>query len=367
MIPVLEPILDGNEAKYVNEALRTGWVSSLGPFVEKFEGAFRALFDNRSTRCISVSNGTVALEIALRAYEIGVGDRVIVPNFTFGATVNAVLSCGAVPLFVEPDPDHWCLGRTLLRNESYLKKAKAIILVPIYGVPIDVNVYETLRKNYPNLIIVEDCAEAIGTYVEQKHVGSLADAATFSFFGNKTITTGEGGMIVCFNEEVSSRIKIIKNHGMSPSRRYRHEMVGTNGRMTNIQAAIGLGQMERLEKKCLQKREIRSAYGEFLKDEDFQFQKKSNDETVTPWLNTILFKNKVLRDKAAERLNKNQISYRLPFSAMENQPAFLKYQKNPINKTSQIIYSRGLSLPSSVNLTKNEIRFICDIIKGVTH
>lgn len=241
LVPIAEPMLTGNEASYVMECLESNWISSTGPFVERFEQAFSAFTGLPNP--VACSNGTTALTLALQALGIPPGVEVIVPDCTFAATANAVIAAGGRPVLADIDPGTWGLApdtvADLIGPDTW-----GVIPVHLYGNPCDVQGIRRLCDER-DLVMVEDCAEAIGTKVGDEHAGALADAATFSFFGNKTITTGEGGMVFFRDDEAAERARIVRAHGVSRTRRYWHEVVGFNYRMTNMQAAVGLAQTER--------------------------------------------------------------------------------------------------------------------------
>jgi perosamine synthetase len=362
MIPILEPYLDSREKETVMEAVLSGWISSSGKFVSEFEEKFSDLY--RSKRFVtSVSNGTVALELALRSLNIGTGNKVLVPTFTFGASVNAILNVGAEAVFFEPCATSWNIDVELFQDTRVLDDIDAIILVSMYGVAINQEVYHTIRAKFPDIAIIEDCAESFGTFYGDNFTGSLADIATFSFFGNKTITTGEGGMVTFKDKECYLRAVNIKNHGMSPHKKYHHLIVGSNYRMTNIQAALGVAQLEKIEYIFNRKREITLNYIENLKD--VIFQKGSGNSSNIIWLNTVLFQSQYVRDRVANNLFANGVDYRLPFSPMQHQPAFSEIEIRGPQGVANSIYTLGLSIPSSVTLDKKSQQYVIDKINEV--
>ena len=239
-IPVMEPSLPENASVYVQECLETNWISSQGKYIQKFERQFEQLHNSRF--CLSVSNGSVALHLSLVSLGIKKGDEVLVPNLTFAATINAVIHAGATPVICEVNEVDWNIDLKSMKN-NLTKKTKAIIPVHLYGMPCNMDDVMTFA-NENSLIVVEDTAEAIGSKWKNKLAGTFGDAATFSFFGNKTITTGEGGMISFKDEEIFNKALLLRDHGMSKKKKYWHNEVGYNYRMTNMQAAIGVAQME---------------------------------------------------------------------------------------------------------------------------
>ena len=241
--PLAKPYLIGNEIKYLNTCIKTNWISSQGSFIAKFENKFKKIFKTKYN--LTTSSGTTALHLSMLSMDIGSGDEVLVPNITFAASINTIIHTGAKPVIVEIDKENFCIDINDMKKKI-TKKTKAVLLVYLYGfMP---NIYEIIllaKKN--NLLIIEDCAEAIGSYYKNNHAGTFGDAAAFSFFGNKTITTGEGGMLCFKKKKHFEKAKILRDHGMS-KRKYFHTKVGYNYRMTNMQAAIGFAQLEKIQK-----------------------------------------------------------------------------------------------------------------------
>ena len=242
-ISIAAPLLAGNELAYVTDCIKTNWISSQGKYVKLFEDLFSQYHNNYPA--LAVSNGTVALHLALVALGIGRSDEVLVPDLTFAATANSVIYTGAIPVLVDVDPVSWNLDVDKI-EKLITPKTRAIMPVHLYGNPCKMDKIMDLAKRY-DLFVIEDCAEALGSYFNGHPVGTFGDAATFSFYGNKTITTGEGGMIVFKDKTVAERAAMLRDHGMKKSKRYWHEEVGYNYRLTNLQAAIGVAQFERLE------------------------------------------------------------------------------------------------------------------------
>ena len=242
--PVYQPSLNGNEKKYVNECLDSTWISSKGKFINKFENEFAKYINTKFA--IAVPNGTIALHLALLTLGIGKNDEVIVPTLTYVASANAVKYTGAKPVFADSFSDTWQINPKDIRKKI-TKKTKAIMPVHLYGFPCEMDEIKNIAKEF-NLLIVEDCAEAFGTKYKNKHVGNFGDISAFSFFGNKTITTGEGGMVVMNNKRLFDLAVHIKGQGLAKNREYWHDIIGYNYRMTNICAAIGLAQLERADK-----------------------------------------------------------------------------------------------------------------------
>jgi perosamine synthetase len=255
-IPISSPVLGEREAAYVMDCLRTNWISSVGEYVERFEHAFAGVVG--TAHAISCSNGTAALHLALLAKGVKPLDEVIVPTMTFVAPANAVMYCGATPVLADADPETWCLN--VSRLEALITpRTKGIVAVHLRGHPADmVAIMEMARRH--GLFVIEDAAQAHGARVGDSSVGSIGDVGTFSFFGNKMITTGEGGIVTTDDDEVASAVRLLKNQGMTKEHRYWHPVIGYNYRMTNIQAAIGLAQVDRLESQVTRHREVAGWY-----------------------------------------------------------------------------------------------------------
>ena len=251
-IPIYAPNLSGNEKKYVLDCLDSTWISSKGEYINRFETAFASYIDSK--HAASVCNGTVALHLALVALGIGPDDEVIVPTLTYIASVNSIVYTGAKPVFVDSLASSWQMDTEDVKRKI-TAKTKAILCVHLYGQACNMDELVKIAKEN-NLYLIEDCAEAIGSKYKNQHVGTFGDVATFSFFGNKTITTGEGGMVTTNDETIHDRLVHFKGQGLAKHREYWHDVVGYNYRMTNICAAIGLAQLERVEEVLKRKKEI---------------------------------------------------------------------------------------------------------------
>lgn len=356
-IPVYEPYLEGNEERYLKECIKTGWISSKGKFVDLFENSFANYIG--SPYALSTSNGTVALHLALVTIGINKGDEVIVPDLTFAASVNSILYTKATPVLVDCDLNTLNIDLNKI-EEKITSKTKAIMLVHLYGLPSFVDEIQKIADKY-NLIIIEDAAEAFGSEYKNKKVGSFSRVACFSFFGNKTITTGEGGMITFKNEEDYKKAKILRDHGMNPEKIYWHDYIGYNYRMTNLQAAIGYGQMEKANEIVKKKIKNANLYKKFLQNiPGIKFVKDYKNVKNTFWLVTILIdKNKfgASRDQINEYLRKNKIDSRPVFYPIHQMPPYKEFN---IDNYPNSIYAseNGLSLPSSSSLSKEKIKYI---------
>lgn len=364
-IPVMTPQLNGNELTYVTECITTGWISSQGAYVKRFEKEFAEVCG--SSHGVAVSNGTVAIHLALAALGIGEGDEVIVPDLTFAASINGVIYTGATPVIADIDPETWTLSPAAV-EALITPKTKAIMPVHLYGHPCHMDELMAIAKKH-NLFVIEDCAEALGTLYKGKHVGTFGEAATFSFFGNKTITTGEGGMVLFNDQATCDKAMVLRDHGMSKQKRYWHDFVGYNYRMTNIQAAIGVAQLERLKEFVDLKRNMASVYNAGLKPQ--------KGITVPPekewayngyWLYTCIIdpKEGVSRNELIEKLTRNGVETRPVFYPLHEMPPYIQYirpgQEFPV---TNYISENGISLPSSVNITPEEQATIVNSINGI--
>jgi len=351
-LPVAEPSLGEKELSYVTECVLTGWVSSAGKFVTRFEEMFA---ESCGVECaIATSSGTTALHLALLSLGIGAGDEVIVPSFTFIATANAVTYTGATPIFVDSESDSWNVDPTLI-EEAITPRTKAIIPVHVYGHPAKMEPILEIAKRH-GLSVIEDAAEAQGATYQGTPVGSLGDLATFSFYGNKIITTGEGGMVVTNRTDLAEKIRILRDHGMSKERRYWHPVLGYNYRMTNIQAALGVGQMERLDSILEAKRNIAQQYTQGLQDiPGIQLPPQNEWAENVFWLYSIVINTQqggCSRNKLMERLKAEGIDTRPLFPPLHLQPIYNTGQSLPI---AEHLSTHGLSLPSAVTLSDNDI------------
>jgi len=359
-IPVYQPSLNGNEKKYVNECLDSTWISSKGKFVNEFENAFANYIDIK--HATSVSNGTVAIHLALLALGIGVGDEVIVPTLTYIASVNSIAYTGAVPVFVDSLKESWQVDPDDVKKKI-TSRTKAVMAVHLYGHPCDMDALVTICKEN-NLFLIEDCAEAIGTTYKGKHVGTFGDISTFSFFGNKTITTGEGGMVVTNDETLYDRAVHFKGQGLAKHRQYWHDVIGYNYRMTNICAAIGVAQLENIGKVLQEKKRVADTYRKHLTNTSVVFHNPLNDDVYhSYWMCSILTNDAKKRDLVREHLDRSGVETRPLFYPVHTMPMYsAQYQRHPV---AENLGWRGLNLPSYPELSDLDIIFICDKIKEV--
>ena len=357
-IPVYQPFLNGNEKKYVNECLDTSWISSKGKFVSEFESQFAKYIG--SNYAVSVCNGTVAIHLALLALGIGPGDEVIVPSLTYIASVNAITYTGAVPVFVDSLQDTWQMN-----PEDILKKittkTRAIMVVHLYGHPCEMDEICSIAKKY-DIYIIEDCAEAIGSKYNGQMVGSFGDIAAFSFFGNKTITTGEGGMVVTNDQTLHDRASHFKGQGLAKYREYWHDVIGYNYRMTNICAAIGLAQLEQVDKFLDMKKRVAELYKKYITNPDISFHEQHNNVEHSYWMVSILVKKVEDRDRLRRLLAENGVETRPLFYPVHTMPMYSsKFQKLPV---SEMLGWRGMNLPSFPELSETSIQYIAGLINN---
>jgi perosamine synthetase len=362
-IPVANPDLGGNEIEYVTSCLRDGWISSQGPFVRRFEEEFANYVGVEDA--VATSSGTTALHLAIEGLGIGPGDEVLVPDLTFAASINAILYAGASPVLVDVDPDTWNLDPTLLEREL-TSRTRAVMVVHLYGHAADMSAIQAFcAKN--GLFLIEDAAEALGAQYGNSKLGAVGDVAAFSFFGNKLITTGEGGMVVARSPDVINRMRILRDHGMNPAKRYWHDVVGYNYRMTNIQAALGVAQLERIDEFVSKKKHIGKTYRELLSDLEWIYPQASvagaNDVC---WLFSIRLSNRnstVARDALIKKLSESGVDSRPVFFPLHRMPPYQRFVRERTFVHSDLISNQGLSLPSAISISDGEIEYVCGLIR----
>jgi perosamine synthetase len=370
MIPVNEPVLKGNEKKYLNECIDSGWISSEGGFVNKFEDSLAERVGRR--HAIAVSNGTAAIDTAIEALGISEGDEVIVPTFTIISCVLQIVRVGAIPVLVDVDKDTWNVNPFEIERKI-TSKTKAIMLVHIYGLPVDMNPIINLAVKY-NLKIIEDAAEAIGQKYRDKYCGSFGDISTFSFYPNKHITTGEGGMILTDCDELAKKCRELRNLCFIPPRRFIHEDLGWNFRMTNLQAAVGLAQFEKLDEFIVKKRMIGGWYNELLSGlQEFvqlPLERTEYAENIY-WVYGLVLKENVSIDalEVMRKLSTFKIGSRPFFYPIHLQPALLKKGMftNEKYKTAERLSERGFYLPSGLSLTKIQAIEVSEKLKSIIY
>lgn len=351
-LPVTEPYLGEKELLYVTECVLSGWVSSAGKFVPQFEEMFAEFCSTRYA--IATSSGTAALHLALLALDIGPGDEVIVPTLTFIATANAVTYTGARPVFVDSEPETWNIDPAQI-EQAITPRTKAILPVHLYGHPADMDPILDITHRH-RLAVLEDAAEAHGACYKGRRVGTIADVGCFSFYGNKIITTGEGGMVVTDNVAVAERVRMLRDHGMSAGRRYWHPMLGYNYRLTNLQAAIGVAQMEKVDAILAAKERLARAYAAGLQAvPGIRLPPHAPWADNVYWLYSILVDPDVFgrtRDELMARLEEERIATRPLFPPVHTQPIYNTGQSLPI---AEHLAATGLSLPSAVGLRQEDV------------
>lgn len=357
-IPVYRPDLSGNEKHYVMQCLDSSWISSKGEFIARFEESFaRRLGVPHAT---AVCNGTVALHLAMLALGIVAGDEVIVPTLTYIASANAVTYTGAKPVFADSLPLTWQIDPADVERRI-TPRTKAVMAVHLYGHPCDMDALQAICRRH-SLFLIEDCAEAIGSVYKNRPLGSFGDVATFSFFGNKTMTTGEGGMVVSADRTLIERARHFKGQGLAAHREYWHDVVGYNYRMTNICAAIGVAQMERLDAFIERKRRIAAIYRAGLRGTPLAVHAESVDGVHSYWMVTVLVDHAADRDSLRAHLDAAGIETRPTFYPAHTMPMYShRYQRHPV---AEDIAWRGINLPSFPGLTDAEVREVCDVIQA---
>lgn len=357
-IPISQPSITQKEIDFVTDAVKTGWVSSLGKYIDRFETEFAAFCGVK--HAISTANGTVAIHLALAALGIKDGDEVIVPDFSFIATANAVKHAGAIPVFIDIDPHNLCISVEAIRKKI-TQKTKAIMPVHIYGHPADMPSINALAKEH-NLLVIEDAAEAHGSSINGQKTGSWGICGTFSFYGNKNITSGEGGMITTNSDELNERLRFLRDHAMSKEKRYWHTEIGYNYRMTNLQAALGVAQLERVDELIAKRKQIYSWYKKYLQNFDgVTLNKTYSWADNTYWLVCAELHNYNEEKRAIfmAKMKAAGVDTRPFFYPMSMMPMYEKAD-NPITYS---VFERGINLPTYFDLNEEDVKFICEKIK----
>lgn len=362
MIPVNTPLLNGNEKKYINECIDTGWISSEGPFIKRFEEEFAQQVNRKFG--IAVCNGSVALDAAVIALDLEAGSEIILPTFTIISCAAAIVRAGCVPVVVDCEESTWNINVKLI-EAKITNKTKAIMVVHIYGLPVDMNPILDLANKY-GLKIIEDAAEQHGQFYYDKQIGSFGDISTFSFYPNKHITTGEGGMIVTDDERLAEKCRSLRNLCFVPEKRFLHYDLGFNFRMTNLQAALGVAQLEQLNDFVERKRKMGRLYNELLRglsSIELPLPNKPFAENIY-WVYGIVLKDEVdfNAEEAMKQLNTLGIGTRPFFYPMHQQPVFHKMGlfKNESCPIAERIAERGFYIPSGLALTEGEIKEVSE-------
>lgn len=357
-VNIAEPDISDLEKNYIMEAMDSNELST-GRFVSRFEEAFAGFCE--VPHAASCMNGTVALHLALIGAGVQAGDEVIVPALTYVSTANAVVHAGAKPVFADVHPRHWGLDPDEV-TKKITPKTKAIIVVHLYGHPADMDPLINICSE-KGIILIEDAAEAHGARYKGKLVGGIAPLGTFSFFGNKILTTGEGGMVTCRDKSIVDKINVYKNHGNDPQRQYQHQVIGFNYRMTNLQAAIGLAQVERSGDLLVKKKKIAMRYEVGLKGLPCKMQPKMDWAQPVNWMNCL-----VLEDSC---LTSDYVQNRLRMLGVDTRPFFIPlpnlkiYDDPSVYPIAEHLSQHGINLPSSTKLSDEDLDYTVECIREI--
>ncbi|MBU0660610.1 DegT/DnrJ/EryC1/StrS aminotransferase family protein [Patescibacteria group bacterium] len=358
MIPIAKPYISSLEKKYVNAAVESGWVSSQGEYIIRFEEKLKEYLG--ASFVTSTSNGTSALHLALLALDIKAGDEVILPASSFIATLNAILYVGAIPVFVDIELDSWGINSKKI-EEKITDKTKAILLVHLYGYAADVYAVKGIADKY-GLYLIEDNAESLGATAQGKKLGTIGHIGTYSFFGNKIITTGEGGAISTNDAEIMKKINICKNHGRAKNGGYQHTMIGFNYRMTNLQAAIGVAQLEQIDMFLEKRQEIEKTYDSYLGNSIKRQKDVVNTDHVN-WMYSGILSKDIDIEQLKSYLFSVDIDSRRLFAPMNTMSYLSKEMQKESYPNAVLLYTHGISLPTYVGLSAEEIEYITSHIK----
>ena len=366
-IPVNEPLLDGNEKQYLLECIETGWISSEGPFIRQFEEKFAARLGRKHG--IAVTNGTAAIDAAVDALGIGPGDEVIMPTFTIISCITQIVRCGAIPVLVDSDSVTWSMDVTQI-EAKITARTKAIMIVHIYGLPVNMDPVLDIAKRH-NLKIIEDAAEMHGQTYHGKPCGSFGDISTFSFYPNKHLTTGEGGMIVTDDDDLAETCRSLRNLCFQPQKRFVHERLGWNLRMTNMQAALGLAQLERLDEFVSRKRIMGKRYAELLGNLPSVQQPLSHTE----YAENIYWVYGMILDESTG-LNGEEAMKLLATKGVGTRPFFYPMHQQPVLRrmglfegehypVAERLYRQGFYIPSGMALSDSQIECCVDALREI--
>ncbi len=359
-IPLAKPVLKGNEKKYVSQCLKNEWISSKGDFVRAFEESFSRFCQRKYA--VAATNGTTALHLALLSLGVGPGDEIIVPDLTFISPVNMIIQTGARPVLADVDPDSWTLSAEEVERKV-TSKTKAIIVVHLYGMPAKMKELERIARKH-RLPIIEDAAEAHGAYSHGRITGSFGEVSCFSFFGNKIITTGEGGICLTNKKSLADKIRLLASHGMDPQKKYNHKAIAFNYRLTNLQAAIGLAQMEQIDSFLEKRQAIASFYSELLSGiKGIILPFYHGEAKPVCWLYSVLVEKE--RDFLVKELLDAGIETRPFFIPVHKMALYQGYGGGEKFPRAEFLSTRGINLPTYPGLTKNEIRYIAGKIKEI--
>lgn len=363
ILPVANLCLEGNEARYLDECLRSGWISSAGPFVGRFENAFASAVG--CEHGVATANGTAALHLALTALGIGSGDEVIVPAFTMIAVANAVRFTGARPVLVDGESDTCNLDPGMIEG-CLTPRTKAVIAVHTYGHPAEMAAIMSLARKH-RLLVVEDAAEAHGAHYRGEPVGSIGDAAIFSFYANKIITTGEGGMVTTHSPIVAEKARLLRDHAFSPERHFWHREVGFNYRMTSMQAAVGLAQTERFAKLVQRRRDNAHIYRELLRPvRGLTLPVEREHVCNVFWMYGVLVEDSfgMTRDQLRAHLARHGIETRTYFIPLHLQPIYRDSYKGQRFPVAERWCQRGMYLPSGPSLGAEDLKRVAEVIRS---
>ena len=366
-VPVNTPLLIGNEKKYLNECVNSGWIGTDGPFVKKFENKFSKYINRKYG--IALSSGTAALDVAFAALNLKKGDEVILPTFTIISCLNYILRVGAIPVFIDSDPETWNMDTNLIESKI-TKKTKIILAVHIYGLPAEIEKILKIAKKY-KLKVIEDSAELIGQRFKKNLCGSFGDISTFSFYTNKHITTGEGGMVLTNDKKLADRCASLRNLFFSSKKRFIHKEIGWNYRMSNLQAAVGLAQLEKIEYFVKVKRNMGRMYLKELSNEkylDFQKKKIKFSKKIYWVFGIVLKKNcPISLEQLRKKLLIRGIQTRPFFYCLHKQPLLrnYKFKKSSNLNNAENLSKNGFYLPSGLSLSKKKIKFVIKELKKI--
>jgi len=356
MIPVYKPRIGEREREYVSRAVESTWISSKGEYLDRFEREFPAFVETEHG--VATCNGTTSIHLVLAALGLGSGDEVIVPTFTYVASVNAITYTGATPVFVDSEPEFWNLDPTLI-EAAITPRTKAIEVVHLYGHPSDMDPILEIASRH-GLAVIEDAAEAHGATYRGSKVGSIGTAGSFSFFGNKIITTGEGGMVVTNDSELAETCRHLRGQGVSPTQTYWHDVVGFNYRMTNIAAAIGCAQLEQVDEVLAKKAQIAGWYTQRLQGvEGLTLQREAEWAHAVWWMNSVLV-DPALRDDVMAVLRERGVDSRPFFHPAHTLPMYQRDESFPV---AEYLGAAGINLPSYPDLTEGDVETVCSALR----
>ncbi|MDT5270945.1 MAG: perosamine synthetase [Acidobacteriota bacterium] len=363
LIPVSSPSFVGREREYVLDCMESGWVSSAGKYIDRFEAAFADFCGVK--HAVACCNGTAALHLGLLALGVGPGDEVIVPTLTFVATANAVTYCGARPVFADSEPETWNLDPAQV-EAKITPRTKGIVAVHLYGHPADMDALRALASRH-GLFLLEDAAEAHGALHRGRSAGSLGDLAAFSFYGNKIIATGEGGMVTTDDDALAARVRLLRGQGVDPERRYWFPVVGYNYRMMNIPAAIGLAQLERVDWHMGRRREVAAVYRQLLDGvAGLSWQAERDWARHAYWMFTVLLDEREAdsRDPLIARLHEEGVETRPVFYPLHSLPPYRESARGEEFPVAESLARRGISLPTWAGLSRDDQSYVCERLRA---